>query len=112
MMQIVEGHPLTGSPNNNVFAIMTIMAIKATKHIMIPKIVAIERGRVVNATIPSIAYLNNFQQAHLLSPAILSTLSYSIHYVSKPTKLNNPFEYLLYSFKETMASTACLDIKR
>ena len=66
--------------------------------------------RIENAVIPSNAYLNNFQKDHFVSPATLSTFSYSIHFVSNPTKLNNPFEYLLYSFKEIIASTTCLFI--
>ena len=67
-------------------------------------------GVVENAVIPSNAYLNSFQNDHLVYPATLSTFSYSIHFVSKPTKLNNPLEYLLYSFNEIIASTTFLFI--
>mgnify|MGYP004536399991 CR=1 FL=1 len=87
---------------------MTIIATKAIKHIKIPNTAAIDKGAVVNATIPSIAYLNNFQKDHFVSPATLSTFSYSNHLVSKPTKLNNPFEYLLYSFKEIVSSSVVI----
>ena len=55
------------------------MNIKAIIKNRIPKTVAIVKGRVVNATIPSIAYLNNFQNDHFVSPATLSTFSYSNH---------------------------------
>ena len=84
--------------------------INATKQNINPTIDENINGVVENAVIPSIAYLNNFQNDHLVSPATLSTFSYSIHFVSNPTKLNNPFEYLLYSFNEIMLSTTCLFI--
>lgn len=67
-------------------------------------------GVVEKAVIPSSAYLNNFQNDHFVSPATLSTFSYSIYFVLNPTKLNNPFEYLLYSFSEIIAFTTCLFI--
>ena len=38
---------------------------------------AIESGKVEKATIPSIAYLTSPQKDHLVSPATLSTFSYS-----------------------------------
>ena len=59
----------------SVFIIIIIIAIKAAKQIIIPKIAAIARGKVVKATIPSMAYLNSFQKDHFVSPATLSTFS-------------------------------------
>ena len=66
--------------------------IKDIKQNIIPITALIVKGIVVNETIPSIAYKNNFQNDHLVSPATLSTFSYSNHFVLKPTKLNNPLE--------------------
>ena len=110
IIHAIDGHPAVGSPYTNVFTIIKIIAINATKQNINPTIDENINGVVENAVIPSIAYLNNFQNDHLVSPATLSTFSYSIHFVSNPTKLNNPFEYLLYSFNEIMLSTTCLFI--
>ena len=87
-----------------------MMAIKDTIQITNPSIAAIDSGTVVKATIPSIAYKNNFQKDHFDSPATLFTFSYSNHLVLNPTKLNSPFEYLLYSFNKRTAFTTCLVI--
>ena len=43
-------------------------------------------GIVENAVIPSREYKNNFQKDHFVSPATLSTFSYSIHMEIKPTQ--------------------------
>ena len=67
---------------------------------------------VSKAVIPSIAYINNFQKLHLVSPATLSIFSYSSHLVLKPTKANKPLEYLLYSCIEIIDLTTFLFIKR
>ena len=77
---------------------------------IIPIIEDITNGTVENAVIPSNAYLNNFQKDQCVSPATLSTFSYYNHFVSKPTKLNSPFEYLLYSFILNIAFNICLVI--
>ena len=42
--------------------------IKDNKETMSPKIVAKRKGVVVKETMPSIAYLNNFQNDHLVVP--------------------------------------------
>ena len=44
------------------------------KQNMIPAIELIANGAVENATIPSSAYMNNFQKDHFVSPATLSSL--------------------------------------
>ena len=90
-MHAIDGHPGVGSPYTRVFTIINIIAINATIQNIKPIIDENINGVVENAVIPSNAYLNNFQKDHLVSPATLSTFSYSIHFVSKPTKLNNPF---------------------
>ena len=43
------------------------------------------KGVVEKAVIPSIPYLNNFQKDHFVFPAERTILSYSIHFISKPT---------------------------
>ena len=53
-------------------------------------IIEIISGKLENATIPSIAYINSLKKLHLVSPATLSIFSYSNHFVLKPTKLNIP----------------------
>ena len=70
----------------------------------IPNTDANTNGAVEKAIIPSIEYKNNFQKLHFVSPATLSTFSYSSHFVSKPTQPNIPFEKRLYSGMERMAS--------
>ena len=109
-MQTIEGHPLVGSPYVNVLATINIIIINDTKQNNKPNTDEKISGVVEKAVIPSNAYLNNFQKDHLVSPATLSTFSYSIHFVLKPTKLNKPLEYLLYSLIEIMLSTICLVI--
>lgn len=42
---IVDGQPLTGSPNNNVLTTMNIIEIKAIIEIIIPTIVEMYRGQ-------------------------------------------------------------------
>ena len=64
-----------------------------------------ESGTVENATIPSREYFKSFQKDHLVSPALLSTFSYSNHFVLKPTQLKIPLEKRLYSFTSRIAST-------
>ena len=67
--------------------------------------VASLNGIVVKPTIPSRAYLNNFQKDHFVSPAALSTFSYSRYYVSKPTHAKMPFEKRLTSLNDKTALT-------
>ena len=105
-----DGQPGVGSPYTNVFTIINIIAKNAIIQNISPNIDDIISGVVENAVIPSKAYLNNFQNDHLVSPATLSIFSYSIHFVLNPTKLNNPFEYLLYYFNEIILFTTCLFI--
>lgn len=47
-----------------------------------------------------------------VSPATLSTFSKAIHFVLKPIQPKIPFENLLYSLIDNMASTILLFIKR
>ena len=89
-----DGQPAVGSPYTNVFIIINTIAKNAITQNIIPNIDDNISGVVENAVIPSKAYLNNFQKDHFVSPATLSIFSYSSHFVSNPTKLNNPFEYL------------------
>ena len=60
-----EGHPDTGSPNASVLIIITSIAINAIKQNITPIIADITKGAVENDTIPSNAYLNNFQKLNL-----------------------------------------------
>ena len=106
----VDGQPDTGSPYNSVFAIITIIKSTAIKQKHIPINAAITSGTVENAVIPSKEYVNNFQKDHFVLPATLSTFSYSSHFVSNPTQVKIPFENLLYSCMETIASFICLVI--
>ena len=92
MIQARLGQPPTGSPQIKVLQIITIIIINAMKQNRTPKNAAMVNGTVVKATIPSMAYLNNFQKDHFVSPATLSTFSNSNHFVLYPTKLHNPFE--------------------
>ena len=69
---------------------MNIIIKKDIKQNNKPKIDAMASGAVEKAIIPSSEYKNNFQNDHLVSPATLSTFSYSNHLVLKPTKLNRP----------------------
>ena len=67
-------------------------------------------GNVEKAVIPSIEYMNNFQNDHFVFPATLSIFSYSNHFVLNPTQVKIPFENLLYSFISKMLSVICLVI--
>ena len=71
---------------------MTIIMINDIRQKRKPAIEATPNGAVEKATIPSMAYKNNFQNDHLVSPAILSIFSNSSHLVLYPTKANNPLE--------------------
>ncbi len=53
MRQAREGQPDTGSPKRSVFIIITMSAMKATRHITMPLIEAMESGFVENAKMPS-----------------------------------------------------------
>ena len=66
------GQPDVGSPKTRVLIIITIIIINEIKQNRKPAIEAIASGAVEKATIPSRAYKNNFQNDHLVSPAILS----------------------------------------
>ena len=77
-----------------------------------PETVAITRGAVENAQIPSIAYKSKLNNDHFVLPATRCLFSTSNHLVLNPTKLNKPFEYLLYSFNDSTAFTTCLVINR
>ena len=62
-------------PYINVLNITNNIIIKAKIQNIIPITALITRGVVVNAVIPSIEYLNNFQKFHFVFPAALSILS-------------------------------------
>ena len=79
------------SPYTKVFIIINKIKIAETNVKSKPKTELIASGAVEKAVIPSKAYLNNFQNDHFVSPATLSTFSYSIHFVSNPTKDVKPF---------------------
>ena len=51
--------------------IIIITIIKDASRDNTPNIVAIVKGTVVKATIPSIAYLNSFQNDHFVTPSYL-----------------------------------------
>ena len=59
--------------------------MNAKTEIIIPKIIDMESGTVVNAITASMEYLNSCQTDHVVSPAALSMFSYSIHLVLNPT---------------------------
>ena len=80
--------------------------------IIIPKNVDIERGSVVNETIPSIEYLKSPQNDQLVSPATRSTFSYSSHFVLNPTHSKRPFEKRLYSLSSRSESATWRVINR
>ena len=84
--------------------------MKATKQKNNPKNDEIISGVVENAVIPSKAYFINLKNDHFVFPATLSTFLYSNHLTLYPTKLNNPFEYLLYSLIEIIEFATCLVI--
>ena len=75
------GQPEVGSPKIKVLMIIKIIMINDIKQNRKPAIEAIAKGAVVKATIPSMAYKNNFQNYHLVSPATLLTFSNSSHFV-------------------------------
>ena len=110
IIQTSEGQPLVGSSKINVFTIITKIIKNEIKQNNNPIADEIRSGAVEKAVIPSKAYFVSFQKDHYVFPATLWIFLYSIHFTSKPTKLNKPFEYLLYSFKESIASTTCLFI--
>ena len=66
------GHPDVGSPYTRVLTIIKMIKINDITQKRIPTNEAIASGVVEKATIPSIAYWNNFQNDHLVSPATLS----------------------------------------
>ena len=70
---IVDAHPATGSPKHTLLIIMISIIINAINVIPIPLHDAILRGTSEKLIIPSIAYLNNFQKFHFVSPATRST---------------------------------------
>ena len=81
MIQAKLGHPATGSPNNNALTNTKTTIIAAIKQKNKPSIDATTKGSVENAKSPSKEYKNNFQKLHFVSPATLSTFSYSNHFV-------------------------------
>ena len=95
--QTREGQPATEDDGSIKARIIIIkIPINAPIQNNMPNTEAIARGAVVNATIPSIEYLNNFQKLHFVSPAARSMFSYSNHLVRYPTQLKIPFEKRLY----------------
>ena len=66
-----------------------------------------DSGLIEKEKIPSIAYFVRLLKLHLLVPAVLSTLSYSIHSVSKPIHEKRPLENLWTSPSDTIVSTIC-----
>lgn len=85
--------------------IIKIINAKDKNVIIIPKPEAIESGTSEKLTIPSNAYLNNFQKFHLVSPATRSTFSNGNQYVLNPIHPNIPFEKRLFSCIATIALT-------
>ena len=81
-----EGHPLVGSPYISFLIIINTIMTNAKSIQSIPKNEEITSGAVENPMTPSIEYINNFQNDHFVSPATLSTFSYSNHLVSNPTQ--------------------------
>ena len=71
-MHTSDGQPDVGSPYINVLIIINIIASIAITQNTSPNIEENINGVVENAVIPSNAYLNNFQNDHLVSPATLS----------------------------------------
>ena len=84
------------SPNNNLR--MTIISRMTKEHsvMQMPNLEDILMGACKKFTMPSIAYLNNFQKSHFVSPATLSTFSNVSQYVLNPIHPNIPFEKRLY----------------
>ena len=112
MIQAVLGQPETGSPNARVLIMINTISAAATSENRMPKTEARTRGAVEKAIIPSREYLNSFQKLHFVSPATLSTFSYSSHFVSKPIQPNIPYENLLYSGIDKIASFISFVIRR
>ena len=86
------GHPEVGSPYMIVLIIIKIIMQNAMKQNIIPVKEIMASGTVEKATIPSIAYVNNFQNDHFVFLATLGVFSYSNHFVFYPTNWNNPLE--------------------
>ena len=104
IMHTSEGQPATGSPHTS-FLIKKNSSIANERAVQnVPKPEAIIIGASEKLMIPSMAYLNSFQKLHFVSPATLSTFSYSSHFVLYPIQPNIPLENLLYSHIDTMAS--------
>ena len=76
--QMIEAQPATGSPNISRRIMMTASAKNEKNVIVVPNQDAMLKGTCEKLMIPSIAYLNNFQKFHFVSPATLSTFSYGI----------------------------------
>lgn len=94
MIQAVDAHPTTGSPNISLRATITNNARKEHIVIDIPNQEAICRGICEKLAIPSIAYPNSFQKHHFISLATRSALSYDSQQVLYPIQLKSPFEIL------------------
>ena len=75
---MIEAQPATGSPNISRRIMMTASAKNEKNVIVVPNQDAMLKGTCEKLMIPSIAYLNNFQKFHFVSPATLSTFSYGI----------------------------------
>ena len=78
---MVEAQPATGSPKHSRLTITITIIIKAINVIPIPAHEAILSGASEKLMIPSIAYLNNFQKFHFVSPATRSTFLNGSQYV-------------------------------
>ena len=72
MIHTVDAQPATGSPNISLRITIKMIAKKSITVIKIPNHDAIFNGTFEKLIIPSIAYLNNFQKLHLVSPAMRS----------------------------------------
>lgn len=68
------------------------MYIREIKEVIIPKNVANFRGTVLYPTNPSIAYFVKLLNDQVLLPNFLSSTSYGIKCVLKPTQENSPLE--------------------
>lgn len=110
IMQIMLGHPETGSPKIAALTNINTAPINAKRQHNIPSTEAIDNGAVEKAAIPSIEYTKSFQKLHLVSPAQRSAFSKAIHFVLNPTQPKIPLLKRLYSPRERILSTIRLVI--
>ena len=75
IIETKDGQPDTGSPQISARTTTIIKKINEIKHITSPKIEDTYSGVVLYAIKPSSAYLNNFQNDHLVCPALRTMFS-------------------------------------